>query len=256
MQIDLVFIVMLIGHILGDFYFQTNEMVKNRKKCFSAVLKHSLVYFITITSTLMIGIPITLNSILLCISTGSFHFIIDTIKYLYQKNSSKFPSWIEKSLFILDQSLHFSALALCWAFWGNGLVVRWFVSQEMIHLPDLPVTMCLEILCILRPVGIFIADSILSNYKPFKYSLEFSGSDDTQNAGKIIGYLERVIVFILLLYQQFSAIAFVLTAKSVARFKEIEKNQASAEYFLIGTLMSVGSTLVISFLLGLCNTGT
>ena len=58
--------------------------------------------------------------------------------------------------------------------------------------------------------------------------------------------------YVFLIYQQFEAIAFILTAKSVARFKEIENNKDMAEYYLIGTLLSVVSVVVLTFLLGLC----
>ena len=56
--------------------------------------------------------------------------------------------------------------------------------------------------------------------------------------GRLIGVLERVIIFALVLGAQYSALAFVLTAKTMARFKSLE-DRDFAEYFLLGTLMSV-----------------
>ena len=56
-------------------------------------------------------------------------------------------------------------------------------------------------------------------------------------AGNIIGKLERIIIAILLLNNQFGVIGFVLTAKSIARFKQME-NRDFAEKYLIGTLTS------------------
>ena len=60
----------------------------------------------------------------------------------------------------------------------------------------------------------------------------------------------------LSLLAQYSAIAFVFTAKSIARFKEIENNQGFAEVYLLGTLASVvfamGSALLFSYLFSLC----
>ena len=256
MEIDLVFIVMLTGHILGDFYFQTNQMATEKTKKFSAVLKHSLVYGLVMAAVLILGIPVTVRSLWLCVACVIAHFVVDSVKYLYIKHPPKCLSWVEKNLLIVDQAIHFSMLAVCWGIWGNGLTVRWFVSQEMTHLPGLPVTLCLGVLCILRPVGFLISESNLKNYKPKKAEADGLIPRETKNAGRIIGYLERLIVFILLLFHQFGAIAFVLTAKSVARFKEIEKEQALAEYYLIGTLMSVGSAIVITVLLGLCQTST
>jgi len=56
--------------------------------------------------------------------------------------------------------------------------------------------------------------------------------------GRLIGVLERVIIFTLVLSSQYAALAFVLTAKTMARFKSLE-DRDFAEYFLLGTLMSV-----------------
>jgi len=82
-----------------------------------------------------------------------------------------------------------------------------------------------------------------------------STPDEAQKgAGKMIGYLERIIVFFLLINGQYGAIAFVIAAKSVMRFPEIrESDDASslAEFYIIGTLLSIASVLVVTFLLGL-----
>jgi hypothetical protein len=57
------------------------------------------------------------------------------------------------------------------------------------------------------------------------------------NAGRIIGILERLLIYILVLNAQFAAIGFILAAKSFTRYKELEK-RAFAEYVLVGTLLS------------------
>jgi len=58
------------------------------------------------------------------------------------------------------------------------------------------------------------------------------------NAGRLIGILERILIFFFVLADQFTAIAFIIAAKGFARFKELDQRQF-AEYVLIGTLMSV-----------------
>ena len=58
------------------------------------------------------------------------------------------------------------------------------------------------------------------------------------NAGRLIGTLERILIFFFVLADQFTAIAFIIAAKGFARFKELDQRQF-AEYVLIGTLMSV-----------------
>jgi len=67
-------------------------------------------------------------------------------------------------------------------------------------------------------------------------------------AGKIIGNLERFLILTLVILKQYTAIAFVLTAKSVARFRELEKREF-AEYYLIGTLTSTLVAIIVGLLL-------
>lgn len=57
------------------------------------------------------------------------------------------------------------------------------------------------------------------------------------NAGRIIGILERIIIFFFIIIGQYAAVGFVIAAKGVVRYKELE-NRNFAEYFLIGTLLS------------------
>ena len=64
---------------------------------------------------------------------------------------------------------------------------------------------------------------------------ELNGAE--QKSGRYIGILERYITVVFFLLNQYTAIAFTLTAKSVARFKELE-NSDFAEQYLIGTLSS------------------
>jgi hypothetical protein len=66
-----------------------------------------------------------------------------------------------------------------------------------------------------------------------------SGPDPAEfNRGRVIGLLERLIMFELVLLGQFSAIGFLIAAKAMARFKTLE-DRDFAEYFLVGTLASL-----------------
>lgn len=57
------------------------------------------------------------------------------------------------------------------------------------------------------------------------------------NRGRVIGILERVLIYYFVLNGHLSAVGFVLAAKGVTRFKELDDREF-AEYFLIGTLLS------------------
>lgn len=57
------------------------------------------------------------------------------------------------------------------------------------------------------------------------------------NRGRIIGVLERVLLFGFVLQMQYGAIGFILAAKAFTRFKALD-DRPFAEYVLIGTLLS------------------
>lgn len=56
--------------------------------------------------------------------------------------------------------------------------------------------------------------------------------------GRVIGLLERVFLYFLIIWNQIGAIAVLIALKSLARYKELE-NKTFAEYFLIGSLLSI-----------------
>lgn len=69
--------------------------------------------------------------------------------------------------------------------------------------------------------------------------------NEEYNAGRVIGILERWLMYLVVLYtDDLSAIAFILAAKGLARMKQLDEKEF-AEYMLIGTLLSVlGAVLV------------
>ena len=56
--------------------------------------------------------------------------------------------------------------------------------------------------------------------EPLRLSGSTAAQGDTRQAGRYIGMLERALILTLTLAGAFTAIAFVLTAKSIARYKE------------------------------------
>lgn len=62
--------------------------------------------------------------------------------------------------------------------------------------------------------------------------------------------IERLLVFIFIISGNFSAVGFLLTAKSVFRFGDLSKakNMKLTEYVLIGTLLSFGIAILVGLL--------
>jgi len=68
---------------------------------------------------------------------------------------------------------------------------------------------------------------------------EYDEPDEEEyNRGRLIGHLERLLVYFLLIFGYYLGVMFVIGVKSIARYKELQ-NRNFAEYFLIGTLLSI-----------------
>ena len=91
----------------------------------------------------------------------------------------------------------------------------------------------------------FILITIIGN-EVVKLSLPKGGSASTPNGnGAKIGNLERILYMIGIISQNWSLIAIVLGLKTIARYKKLEE-QVFSEYFLIGSLVSLVYSIIIS----------
>lgn len=98
-------------------------------------------------------------------------------------------------------------------------VARWILAIFLLHTPS----------------NILI-QNVLSGYRPKK---ENSGLIEIDNkAGRKIGTIERLIMIMFISMNQYAAMGLVLTAKSIARYDKITKDEKFAEYYLLGTLIS------------------
>jgi hypothetical protein len=95
-----------------------------------------------------------------------------------------------------------------------------------------------------------------------KISIDSNGEENGQNEynrGRIIGLLERTLVYFVVVLGQYTGIAIVVALKSIARFREFN-DRNFAEYFLIGTLLSILlaaiPSLIVVLYLRLLGTGT
>lgn len=84
-------------------------------------------------------------------------------------------------------------------------------------------------------------NSLTEEYHYFTYS------SPLHSRGKLIGYIERLLVIILTVIGAYPSIAFIIAAKSIARFKQLD-DRNWAEYFLLGTLSSIFLGLALGLL--------
>lgn len=239
MSIPSVVVWVLLIHVLADFYLQNNEVAAKKDTSLAHMLQHCGIYTACMAILLAIGVPFSRELVWLWLFLSFSHLLIDMVK-----------KHIPNKRFILDQLLHLLCIGAGWYFGGKTLTLKAFFMSTSLLYPDKPILyMLLGVLLILRPVGLLIASGDI-----WDFSKSANPPNESQKgAGRMIGYLERIVVFFLLLNNQYSAIAFVIAAKSVARFPEIknESDKSLAEYYLIGTFLSMVSVFAVALLLGL-----
>ena len=64
-------------------------------------------------------------------------------------------------------------------------------------------------------------------------------------AGKIIGKCENILILSFILLEAYTALALVVTAKTLIRKDEIERNEM---YFLVGTMTNVSYSVLVGFI--------
>lgn len=221
---------LLLAHLLTDFVLQPSGWVEDRiDKHFASgkLYLHGLVT--AIVAYIFIGWNYWPVMLIILIT----HILIDGWKS-YRSKKVRY--------FLIDQSLHLAVIVGCW--WVS------FGDEDMIgnirrRLDEGPHTWVLiaAFVFVTSPAGILIG----------KLTGQWSSKiDDAENsladAGKWIGIIERIIVLILVLQNQYSAIGLLVTAKGIIRFNEKDRQEVKTEYLVIGTLLSIGIAIVTGML--------
>ena len=100
------------------------------------------------------------------------------------------------------------------------------------------------------PSSIFIK-TIISIWTPITIDHSKIQTESLVNAGKYIGILERLLVFVFILVNHWEGVGFMIAAKSVFRFSDLAeaKQRKLTEYVLIGTLLSFGIAVLVGILI-------
>lgn len=238
MQKNLVFL-FLLAHFFGDFYFQSNSLANRKNKSFIQLLKHRFIYLVSMTLFLL---PVFGLFMVKWVLLASFlHFLID-LSFFYLKRNDQLKNKKTFSIYSIDQLIHLSSLFILVHIMTRNSVAIEFTKAFDLFLNDFlslnfqfVLSWLLAITIVIKPVSITIS-KLLVQYQPSTVSDEERGHP---GAGSLIGILERLIILVMLSQNQYGAIAFILTAKSIARYNKIAENPQFSEYYLLGTLLSI-----------------
>ena len=262
--------IFLIGHLIADFLLQSATMAELKKERKKYWIGHSVIYaviFIVLSFVCLTPKFAAIYSGTIAIT----HCIVDLLRIIIDKKTTNKPK-IQFVLFVVDQIIHISIIFVLYFLLNlNTHFSKFYCKLIAFSNFSNIVLYILLFLSITNPSAVFVkkllnmlftTDEVKkqsptsSNKK--KQDKKTTGqkddeqndneTNDNQNIGFTIGILERVIIAVLLLCNQYSAIGLVLTAKSIARFKQLEKRDF-AEKYLIGTLASLLISLIATIII-------
>lgn len=232
-------------HFLGDFVFQSDADASGKRRL-PILFKHAII--VAALGYLLCGIWVLWQIPLIIFLT---HSLIDYIKVTSEKENPY--------SFIIDQAVHLAVIIAIIIIVSTGIIP---ISEPSTFWVRLLGKGFLKFLILIAGLAVCIkAGGILIGLavKPFTDEMQRDQertkangagvSRGFENGGKIIGYLERALIFLFILTGQPESIGFLIAAKSILRFGEIKdrQNRLEAEYIIIGTLMSFGFGISIAY---------
>ncbi len=228
-------IVLILMHILGDYYLQTNKIAysKSNTECpngkivnFKYLTIHSLLYVIPF---LLLFFVIEWYWCLLIIGIClASHWIIDLFTCWFKRNTKK------TFAFLLDQTIHIIILYAVYKIFD-------FDINMVLGYENLIYKLTI-ILFLIKP-SIVIVNHIFNDV----FEEEDVKNNGKFDVGAIIGVFERIIILVLSIFNAITAVAIIITVKTWARSNDIKTKEGFGNKYLIGTLVSISLALIASY---------
>lgn len=219
---------LLLAHLVTDFMLQPKRWIEQRiQKHFAATTLYLHGLITAVLAWALIGWQYWLVAITILIS----HIIIDGWKS-YQKPLNSF--------FIIDQLLHVMVMVVCWyANFYTTLPIEktWVALQTNLFFWKV----------LTGSIFVTLPAAILIAQLTKQWREKINDADTLADAGKWIGMIERIIILLLVLKNEYASIGLLIAAKSIIRFNEKDRPEVKTEYLVIGTLIS----FVLAMLTGL-----
>ncbi|MEO9474529.1 MAG: DUF3307 domain-containing protein [Cyclobacteriaceae bacterium] len=227
---------LIIAHLLADFVFQTDKINKGKQEGIRSRLFLLHILIVGAVAYVLVG---QWTQWLLPLLIMMVHGGIDWLKVSLSKRFSQL--WLYSG----DQFLHMLSLVVLWCVFYQvpmGLAVEYF--SGVFSDPKVLITI-IAFLVVSWPSGYLIG------YMTEGWKKKVDGSKKSlKKAGETIGVIERVLILVFILIDEWSAIGFLLAAKSVFRFGDLNTRKArrNTEYILIGTILSFAFSVVLGLL--------
>lgn len=264
---------LLVAHLLTDFIFQPKSWVNDREQKKGKSIKLYLHVFLTTAVAYVFSGQY--NNWIIPLVIFVTHLAIDYLKSRLNKDNFNY--------FIADQLAHLLVLViLSLSFEGDGSALIGYAHTLFGNYKFW--ILAAGYLFISWPLGIIIgkatqkwrdqitkenifekpapavnvaeAEENETETQPLPPAERIKSNEEQElglaSAGKWIGICERILILTFVLMAQYTAIGFLMTAKSILRFSEKEANtQLKTEYVLVGTLVSFATSAMIGVLINL-----
>ena len=228
----MIILLLILAHLLGDFILQPDSWVAHKEKYKTGSIYLYIHVLIHAALTFLFLWNLDLWWIVAIIAVT--HYAIDAAKLIFQKANNK------KLWFFVDQALHLLVIVSI-AVYINGINLN-FIDQKLILIFT-------GLVFITLPTSVLIKN-LLSAWSPVTVDHSKIQTESLVHAGKYIGILERMLVFVFILVNHWEGVGFMIAAKSVFRFSDLAeaKQRKLTEYVLIGTLLSFGIAILTGIL--------
>lgn len=228
---------LIVAHIIADFFLQTDAIASGKQSSSQSQLFYLFIHsainaalaYLFVAQWELWQIPLVVFIT---------HFMIDYTKTRFSQESVV--------VFIVDQVFHLAILGAlwCWLFAGASELSTLLYIKEQLFSPKLWLILT-SYLLVLKPTSILLG-LFISQWTP-----KNNEQQSLPNAGKWIGYLERVLILTMMYLGCLEGIGFLLAAKSIFRFGELTKPREVkiTEYVMIGTLSSFAIAIIIGALI-------
>ena len=237
------FLLLLIAHVLADFYWQpTHWVVDKKEKSFKSKYLYFHIAVVILLSYLFLGYWANPFA---AVAIGVVHGIIDILKTEFDKKGS--ATW-----FVADQIAHVATLAIAAILLTSTLSLGFDQLKIWFYTPKTLALLSGALLC-LSPIS-FLVGILTRPWRDELDKLVPDANDNLANAGRWIGMSERVLIFVFVIVSQFSAIGFLIAAKSLLRYNDKGTSgdippayiSKKSEYVLVGTLMSYTCAIAVA----------
>lgn len=238
------FLLLAAAHFIGDFYLQPDGWIRSRNEKgvrSPALYLHAGVHALLALLALWLAdasLDQAMGAVGLITAT---HFVIDWAK----------AGRTSVLAFAVDQLAHIAVIAAAVLMLQDKPVWE-LITNTGAYLTKNNLLYLLGYIIIFKPASILIGQLLSAHTEKLKQQNEESQEQKSlSNAGRWIGYVERLLALSFILVDEFTGLGFLVATKTVFRVGDLsrERDMRLTEYMMLGTLMSFAVALIVGWLI-------